>query len=568
MRKRIWIALAGAGVLAAVIFYAAPFQTSAPPLAGWFPSGSSLYLEAKDFSAELRAWNQSAEKQRWLASARYEGFSRSNLFLKLDTAWQEFTAAGQLLPEASMLDSIAGKESALALYDIGNLEFLYVTRLAGARAIETAMWESRAKYEPRRAGNFDFFVRRESGRTVAFAVAGDYLLLGTREELVAGALRLLSGERLTTLQDEAWYHDSVSAAGAPGDVRLATNLEALVKSPQYRSYWIHRNASEVRNYRAAVSDLERSRGEIREERFLLRQSATAAVAGSVEPLLRLAPETAALVRAYCAPAASQVAKRIEEKLLAPKPVSRRPSDYAPVVEAGNGQTGNEADLETRIDEPPLEAQSAISLDDLTRVLGSAPLSGVLEVQTSRSLSDGVFVDTPSVLAIEAARPWDGAAVRRALTNAAASVWTTAGAGTAWVEQRRGARRWYAMEGLARLQMAVDGNLLLLANSEEALGQVLDRIDRRPAASDAVSVAVFRHSAARADYRRMMMLLDQAQPGGYSRLGARDGQQGQRPRFFADDLWSLSEVFNSVQEVEVRTQDAGAGLREAVTYRLR
>jgi hypothetical protein len=552
--KKLIVAALAAGALITAVFYAAPFQGSPQPLARVFPSGALLYLEAKDFQAELHAWNTSDEQRRWLASAQYQGFQRSNLYLKLQQAWTEFTAAAGFLPDSALVASLAGGQSALGIYDIGNLEFLYVTRIPTARATETALWQSRAKYETRHAGNADFFVHIDSGRTVAFAATGDYLILGTREELVAGALRLLAGESLTPVAQEPWFADTTAAATAAGNLRLVTNLEALLKTPQYRSYWIQRNASEVRNYRAGIADLFRTGGEIREDRIYLRKNVAPAVAGVPDDLLRLAPDTAAFAHSWAHPTAAQLLALIEAKLLRPKVTSRISEDYAPTVETG-GETGAESDLETRIDEAPVAAQSSIALDDLRRVLEAAPIDAALEVQSGERLPDGVFVETPTVLAIKSSANWDSRAVRNALSAAAASLWTVSASGTGWSAHQRGARTWYALDGLTPLEVAVDGNLLLLADSEPALSAAMDRLNLRPTPSDAASVALFRHLAGRDDYRKIVSLLDHTQPTG-------------KPAFFSGDLWSLSAIFANVREVEIRKRDAGSTLRETVSYRMR
>jgi hypothetical protein len=552
--KKLIVAALAAGALITAVFYAAPFQGSPQPLARVFPSGALLYLEAKDFQAELHAWNTSDEQRRWLASAQYQGFQRSNLYLKLQQAWTEFTAAAGFLPDSALVASLAGGQSALGIYDIGNLEFLYVTRIPTARATETALWQSRAKYETRHAGNADFFVHIDSGRTVAFAATGDYLILGTREELVAGALRLLAGESLTPVAQEPWFADTTAAATAAGNLRLVTNLEALLKTPQYRSYWIQRNASEVRNYRAGIADLFRTGGEIREDRIYLRKNVAPAVAGVPDDLLRLAPDTAAFAHSWAHPTAAQLLALIEAKLLRPKVTSRISEDYAPTVETG-GETGAESDLETRIDEAPVAAQSSIALDDLRRVLEAAPIDAALEVQSGERLPDGVFVETPTVLAIKSSANWDSGAVRNALSAAAASLWTVSASGTGWSAHQRGARTWYALDGLTPLEVAVDGNLLLLADSEPALSAAMDRLNLRPTPSDAASVALFRHLAGRDDYRKIVSLLDHTQPTG-------------KPAFFSGDLWSLSAIFANVREVEIRKRDAGSTLRETVSYRMR
>ena len=58
------------------------------------------------------------------ASANYAAFSRSRLFLRLEAAFDEFSTAAGAPPDMALLSDVAGAESALALYDIGKLEFL------------------------------------------------------------------------------------------------------------------------------------------------------------------------------------------------------------------------------------------------------------------------------------------------------------------------------------------------------------------------------------------------------------------------------------------------------------
>ena len=92
--KRILPFGVGGAALAAVVFYAAPFQTApARPLATLAPGGALLYLESPDFARELRDWNQSPEKRTWLAGANYAEFSRSMLFLRLTEEWKAFGGA-------------------------------------------------------------------------------------------------------------------------------------------------------------------------------------------------------------------------------------------------------------------------------------------------------------------------------------------------------------------------------------------------------------------------------------------------------------------------------------------
>src|SRR5882724_5422457 len=90
----------------------------------YVPAGPVLFLEAKDLSSLLSDWNSSAEKSIWVSSSNYEVFSRSRLFLRLKGAGDQFAAAAGLPPDMNFASQVAGTHSALALYDIGNLQFL------------------------------------------------------------------------------------------------------------------------------------------------------------------------------------------------------------------------------------------------------------------------------------------------------------------------------------------------------------------------------------------------------------------------------------------------------------
>ncbi|MGH9578221.1 MAG: hypothetical protein ACRD3R_12355, partial [Terriglobales bacterium] len=304
-----------AGALAATAFYQAVAPSPRPP-AEVLPAGALLVLEAKDFSSLLAAWKGSKEKELWLAGDSYKVFSRSRLFLRLEEALNEFAVAGGFPADMTLVESAAGGASALALYDVGKLEFLYVTHLPAARAAETALWNSRAQFEPRSNAGFDYFVRasEDKKRVIAFASTGDFLLVATREDLLASALALLAGKGGPDVRHEPWYAQAVAAAGEAGDLRLVMDLHNLARKPHFRSYWVQGNISEMGAYRAGVADLHRSAGEFREERVLLAAAASPAANSAADEdaarssdaaladALRLVPPDAGLYRAWASPA--------------------------------------------------------------------------------------------------------------------------------------------------------------------------------------------------------------------------------------------------------------------------
>ena len=61
-----------------------------------------------------------------------------------------------------------------------------------------------------------------------------------------------------SIETEGWWSQSVAAAGPEGDLRMVLNLEKIVPSPYFRSYWVQQNITDMKQYSAAISDLTRS----------------------------------------------------------------------------------------------------------------------------------------------------------------------------------------------------------------------------------------------------------------------------------------------------------------------
>jgi hypothetical protein len=543
-------AIAAALSLAALSALAV-IQTSAPQaasLAGLLPAQALLVLEAKDFSALVRDWNGSAEKELWLKSDNFQVFSRSRLLLRLGDVQDQFAATAGFDADMALVQAVAGGESALAIYDIGNLEFLYVTRMPTAKAVETVLWQKRNDYQPRNAGGKPFFVRTDTKthRTVAFAATDDYLLLATREDLLAGALQLMGGSG-NSAKAERWYDQATKAAGSPGELRLVLNMEDLLATPQFRSYWIQRNVSDLRQFRAGVVDLQRSAGEIREERVFVRTGETpAAEKSNLNEVLALVPADAGLYQVWAKPTVDQAAQALERKVLAPR-------QFAPT--RASGSSGDETNLEERIDETPLEdVGSRFQAPALRKLLEGAKLEAVLQLESSHALPGGVFVGHHAAVILVGASDWDGAAARTAIADAVARLWTSARLGAGWTEQKDG---YLTLDGLTRIAVAARGRNLIVADAPVTLA-----VSRGEAAvpSDAVYAAGFRHSRERANFVRMMRLLEKPPfPAG----GAEEKQE-REPMFFSDNLGSLSRTLGRVDSVSVVVRGGG---QQTVLYKL-
>lgn len=536
-----------------------------PAYSRFSPPGALLYLQAKDFSTLLSEWNGSPQKQQWLKSANYEVFANSRLLLRLKGASDQFAAAAGLPPDLNFLNQVAGTQSAVALYDIGKLQFLYITRLPSSSSMQSALWQARSKFETRSAGGVSFFYRRDPGSEaeVAFAFNGDHLLLATREDLLAGALRLMAGSKDRTIEAEQWWSQSAGATVPAGDLRLVLNLEKIVPSPYFRSYWVQGNITDMKQYGAAVSDLFRAGKEYREERVLVKKSPSGGEASSetgpaaVADLVRLVPAQAGIYQARANPSASECLELLETKILAPHLGPAAVEKLAPQVQLTNGETGGGSDLETRIDQAPVQLSStavpSISLKDLFE---KNQVRAVMQIQSTDRDKDRVFVRIHSAVVLLGNAEWNEAVIRSALADFVRPGLTAGQLGVDW-QARSGAQE---LNGLWALAVAVRAKYLFISDASALLDGMIAKMNEKAALKPALYAAGFDHGRERENFARLTTLLDRSGGERSTYSGA-----GHIPEFFSENIASLSSALAGVSSEKIVVRDAGEKVLQTVIY---
>jgi hypothetical protein len=542
------------------------YRAAAPagqPLSKYVPAGPLLYLEAKDLSALLNDWNSSPQKRQWIQSDNYEVFSRSRLFLRLKGASDQFTAAAGLHRDMDFLSQVSGEHSVLALYDIGNLQFLYIAYLPSAKSMETTLWQTRAKFEPRSAGGVDFYLRRdpESKREAAFAIAGDYLLLATREDLMAGALQLMSGKPDRSVESEPWWTQSTTAAGQAGDLRMVLNLEKLVPNGYFRTYWIQQNITDLSPYSAAVSDLFRADSQYREERVLIRKKQLEAAtlddgALAAAEVARLVPADAGVYVAAANPTPDACFAVLETKILAPHLGAHPASQLAPQVQFTSGEQGAGSDLETRIDQAPTARPAQQSTSALQELLNKTPILASLQVQSTERDKAGVFARIHSAVVLVAASGWNEAGVQSVLTDFVRPGLTASELGVGW-RQESG---YDQLDGLWPLAIAVRGKYLLVSDAPSLMESMLSNFNRKSDRKAAELLAGFNHQHEQSNFIRFANLVDRPN------IGVAYGQNSEKqPQFFSGNVASLSSTLSAMSAERIEVRSDGGKVRQTVIY---
>jgi hypothetical protein len=538
--KRFWLTASAAAILvlgAGSLWLHAQYNDTRP-LASLLPPGALWYVEAKDFGKVLREWNRSAEKIKWVASDNFKILAQSRLVQRLAQAQDEFVEVAGVPVDMGFADQVAGQKSAFAFYDLSHVVFVYLTQRPESALEGMDLWKGRSQYEARATAGIPFYVKKdEKGvRTVAFASYKDWFVLSTNEDRMAQTLALLSGQKAGSIATEDWYSDAASQQAA-GDLRLVCNLTPLVLTPQFRTYWVQRNVSEVKTFRSSVSDLFERKDGFEEQRVLLRKTEaeadTSPNSSAVAEVLRYATPDSSLYRAWANPD-SAVLKDVLLQVIFGEPVSANPlyNPMAPTVNAEAAAVGSETDLETRIDEAPFVKTSSASPPPLAAAILKMEPTALLHVQTTAALQDQVFVMPASGAVIICRKP-DLAALQAALTQTSSALQTGS---------------------LDPLRVSVNGNAILLT-----------RIELRPTAAqpklniNVAYTAAYHRAFDWPRYQKLLAVIDRT-------AVSPEMQQSQSMMpFFSRNVQSLGESWSRLQRVSIVSEDTPGSIRETVRY---
>jgi hypothetical protein len=540
--RKYYVSIALATAIAATSLWLTAQETDSRPIPALMPPGALIYLEAKDFGGLLKHWNGSNEKRRWLASTNFRMVGMSRLVGRLSQAQDEFADVAGIPVAMNLVDQVAGGRSGFAFYDLAKLSFVYVTQIPQSRLKTTALWRSRASYKTREVAGIPFYVKSNAGgqRTVAFTSYKEWLVVSTNEERMAETLVLLSGTKTASLSTEPWLVQAEKQSQEQGDLRLVYNLRALLTTPQFRTYWIHRNASELKPFKAGISDLFQNQNGFEERRSLLRNEVTAerpadsALTQGLTEALAYAPAGATLYRAWSMPVAGAVTEAVQQVVSGERPSAEAFNAPAPEVTPEAGAVGNEGDLEVRIDEPPFQRAAVNPSAGLADAISAMQPVALLHAQSTAIIRDRVFVLPNSALVVICRKP-DQSLLDKAMAQISGLQTGT----------------------LDPLRVSISGQAVILARMD------LPRSANPPSiARDVVYTAVYDHAVEWPRYKKLFQVID-------THAASPEMQVSNSvPPFFSNNLRSLGDTLAGLRSASIVTADSGGEVvHETVRYEM-
>lgn len=589
-------------------------------LAGVMPKGAMVYLQVRDLGTLMKTWLASPTHEAFYDSASFKNFEKSNIYLKFQDRKKDFeTALGFGVDEARLAE-LAGGASAVALYDIGNVELVFVTEVGREKAIATALFKNTPQFQERSANGAPYYVRdvtTDGGRLnqqFCFAYDNGKLIVTTTEGLM---IRALANSKANNA--DAVLADVLDLAGkargfAARDVTMWLDQAKLNQSRHFKSYWIYGNVGEksrdsLAKIESGLLDLRFAAEGLNEQRwFKMKQTVARTTALSGEQstaYLRFVPRDTQLLEMHAqvgeglneAVSLALFGKDFDESKVAPDLPEESTSSEDEQNETGGGRIERYRKLDARFDKDVDDAQAKPDKASQTATLKSAgggqPPSGgstssvpqngntvrakldtVLKSATSyaelartKDEAGKPFVHFERAVVVELKSAVDKATLEKIITDEMRERFVVAGINPQLTWQDEGPVRFVAQSLLEQgAALAVSGKFLILASSKEFVRDILQASATSPATTkiDGASefYALVRITDAKPMYDKLMAKLD----GKVTGKPKSDSEEEGEPeiKFFSDNLPSFIKV-TAIREMRVRRNSDNGLLTERIAY---
>jgi hypothetical protein len=593
-------------VLATLLVYAKTTRTSrgAYGPADDCPRGALVYAQVADLPALLRLWDESKLKEKYLASTNFKQFQSGHVALKLAARLREFDDSLGFTLDAATLADATDKKAAVAVYDIGRMELVFVAPVGEEKAEAARFFQDANNFDKTELPDGTIYygrdVEADRGRQkqkILFAFVKGRFVLATGEQLMLRTLANINGRsRSDRLSDDPTFK-TLSGEVSPHFAAVWVDQSKLNGDYYFKHYWAMGDAARLAGVRAGLFDFELREDRLLEHReFLIQGETKRSPAPPLQDLKELAssiPNEAAYARVRVLNArAETAASLIKGTLLERLPVGekrgdarrRARGDFDPSYEDNDYSSGDYEYLgdeyDRAINDTPDDVDDAgtgnvFDADDraeseLERVLGAARPSAVATAESPVAHDGPLFVEfrRSAVLALNNPGGLDRRALERAIESMVAGRLTVAGdaAGLVWADSGEGARRWRELElpMLGRkLCYELRGRQLFVSNDDAFINAALDgggdALRRQPdAAHESEDLTLIRLDRRAQAFDRVFEKLDAQRVAARSeeRGGSVDkNEEAASEEFFSGNVSSLLDVASPVSRIEIRRRSS-------------
>jgi len=609
-------------ICAGFIVYARTSRGSKGPyrLSEDLPRGALVYAQFENLPSLIKQWDESHLKQQYLESTNYRQLQHRHLPLKLVSRWEEFNEALDFPLDMATLSASTENEAAVAIYDIGRLDLVFIAPLSDEKAALTKFFQGKDGFEETEAPDgtayYHHAVEADRGRqkqVIAFATLNGRFILATNETLLLRAIANINRRATKDSLAAEPAFKTLSQRLSPHFATVWVDQTKLNTDYYFKHYWLMQNLGRLKGIRAGMFDLELQEGKWIERReFLMAGKETEkseVSAAEMRNLYSVVPSDAPFlrIRSLAAdPALSATITRdtlfdraLQETTTASRSWSWQTYEANDFYFSDDGDNGSynrysylDSSFDTTIDDPydarmgtraepganPLakELEQQFLLDLQQAIVPARP-TAVAVATSPRPVAGPLFVEFRKVAVINLQLPGnlrrdllDAAIAKAAMSHltvgdpTAAVKWETLNhSGFAWRELRIPMLGW-------EICYALRDRDLILANSAALLKATLESTATKNSL-DLNSAGVDELTVIRLDQRKQAFddVIDVLDAGSKKPKQGGDNQttdsSEESQGFFSGNIRSLLNVGSAISRVEIKRNASANFLHEELTF---
>ena len=615
MKRLITVVLALIAVAFIVFARTAYVAKDEYALASDLPRGAFVYTQFSNLPALLEQWDRSQLKERYLKSTNYQQLQHRHLMLKLISRWEEFNTALGFPVDVSTITGTSETRAALAVYDIGQLDLVFIAPMSEEKIALTQFFSSKDQFEEVESPSGTIYYRQpvdaDRGRqkqVVTFTAVSGRFILATNEKLLLRTIANIDRKNpKDSLADDPAFN-SLSKKVKPHFLTIWVDQAKLNQDYYFKHYWLMQNVEELKGIRAGMFDLEQTKGRWIERREFLTTGKTHAISppisdAELQRLYSLVPEDAPLVRARALESNPALpATLLRDTLFDSADVesTQASENWSWRSYSGDDFYGDDSyeddwsysrysylnhrydsliddPYDARVVEPeeprgnPIatEVENQFFTDVRAALAPARPSTAVLA--TRPHTSDGpLFVEfrKAAIIHLKSAGNLRRDLLERAIARAAQGRLTVAGKGSepAWENRKEGENSWRQLQlpmiGWEICYAIKDGELIV-ANSAELLKTVLaapaNKRSLEIPAGTIDDLTIVRFDQRKSAFDDIMKRLDDNGP-----LGQTDPKQISEA-FFSGNIGSLLDVASDLSQIEITRRMSSNSLHEEIHF---
>jgi hypothetical protein len=528
-----------------------------------FPGGALIYLQATGLPQVIKLWNESKLKEKYLVSENFAEFENSHLGIKLAERWTDLESAIGFSPD---LQTLAEKQAAIAIYDIGKLDIVLVAPMNETFFSATMFVQNSNNFTENELDDGTKyylleaeFDRQRQKQKIIFANFKGRFILATGEKLFLQTLAAIKGKQ--RLYDEPNFR-KLSERITPNLATVWVNQEKLNADYYFKRYWLMSDVHNLQNIRAGVFDLYLSEKGLTEKReFLLKEprNSTAISHTEAENLLTLVPENVPFYR-LARVDEKTIGKTIYETILDKKIIGTKSRKYSNSWRYyDNNYYGDDyeyldSDFDEEInqtDDDEAVEEKTFPVEVISEALNPSNPTAILTAASPKMLEKPLFVEFRKIAIISLKNPnaFPANQFENAIVEALKNRVTVADTKFVW-ETENGLRKLKISMLGWEIGYQIKNDKLFIANNFEFLQECFAAKNKKEIeARKFTDLSVIR-------LENRQKILDDVM----KKLAFENDD------FFTGNVGSLLNVIDDVKEIEIKKEAENLYLREEILFK--